>query len=80
MKTAVTLLIVIVSSFCYAASDGRSVGYVNGHENQVVSPDGQLEVNFKLTGKQPFYNVSYNGKAVLLDSTLGVVFESDPFD
>ena len=47
--------------------------------SQVVSPDGKIEVGFKLVEKQPVYNVSYNDKAVLLDSPLGVVFKSKPF-
>jgi alpha-glucosidase len=70
----------MTSCFCYAASDDGSGSFANARENQVVSPDGQLEVNIKLVGKQPFYSVSYNGKAVLLESALGVVFESDPFE
>jgi hypothetical protein len=39
-------------------------------ERQVVSPDGKIEVGFKLVEKRPFYNVRYNGKAVLADSAL----------
>ena len=39
-------------------------------EERQVSPDGKIEVGFNLVEKRPFYNVRYNGKAVLADSAL----------
>lgn len=43
------------------------------HAQSVKSPSNALEVNFKLVNNgQPSYTVNYNGKPVIVESTLGI--------
>lgn len=43
------------------------------HAQSVKSPSSALEVNFKLVNNgQPSYTVNYNGKPVIVESTLGI--------
>jgi hypothetical protein len=45
----------------------------------VKSPSNALEVNFKLVNNgQPCYTVNYNGKPVVLESTLGIKLKDKP--
>jgi hypothetical protein len=45
---------------------------------RVTSPNGNAEITFKLIGGEPFYNVAYNGKQPISDSTLGFEFANQP--
>jgi len=49
------------------------------HSQSVKSPSNALEVNFKLINNgQPSYSVNYNGKPVILESTLGIKLKDKP--
>ena len=49
------------------------------HAQSVKSPSNALEVNFKLVNNgQPSYTVNYNGKPVILESTLGIKLKDKP--
>ncbi len=42
---------------------------------RLKSPDGNISFSFKITAKQPLYQVSYKGKILLNDSPLGFTFK-----
>jgi len=49
------------------------------HAQNVQSPSNEIAVNFKLLGNgQPSYSVNYNGKPVILESTLGIKLKEKP--
>jgi len=59
MKKIFSIILVFALSFLHAQS--------------VKSPSNALEVNFKLVNNgQPSYTVNYNGKPVIVESTLGI--------
>lgn len=62
MKSHITLLGLIAITFC-------------GNASTVSSPDGRLALTTSIKDGKPVYSVSYDGKAILLDSPLG--FESN---
>ncbi len=62
MKTHITLLGLIAITFC-------------GNAATISSPDGRLALTTSIKDGKPVYSVSYDGKAILLDSPLG--FESN---
>lgn len=47
---------------------------------QLTSPDGNLAVNFTLSGDAPVYNVAYKGTKILLNSGLGLDLYSGGFE
>jgi hypothetical protein len=49
------------------------------HAQNVQSPSNKIAVNFKLLPSgQPSYSVNYNGKPVILESTLGIKLKEKP--
>jgi hypothetical protein len=49
------------------------------HAQSVQSPSNKIAVNFKLARNgQPSYRVNYNGKLVVLESTLGIKLKEKP--
>jgi hypothetical protein len=49
------------------------------HAQSVKSPSNAIEVNFKLINNgQPSYTVNYNGKAVIVESSLGIKLKDKP--
>jgi hypothetical protein len=49
------------------------------HAQSIQSPSNKITVNFKLLANgQPSYSVNYNGKPVILESTLGIKLKEKP--
>ena len=42
----------------------------------VNSPDGQIKFSIYVTSKAPVYSVSFKGKPVIINSTLGLSFQN----
>ena len=51
---------------------------LSGRKITVESPDSRLVVGFSLVEGAPHYEVSYNGKPVILPSAMGFTFRRDP--
>jgi alpha-glucosidase len=75
-------MIVAAGAFCCAASGGNA----SAQALTVKSPDGKLALSFSLNslpapyapGERPYYRVSFEGRDLLTDSPLGLVFDGTP--
>ncbi|MDD2598931.1 MAG: glycoside hydrolase family 97 N-terminal domain-containing protein [Kiritimatiellae bacterium] len=66
-----------ISLYCLAVLIGLNL---NGADAvKCTSPDGNNIIAFKLVDGMPQYDVTFNGKAVISDSALGLKIESKPF-
>jgi alpha-glucosidase len=73
-------ILAVVAMFAWGAGAARA------QELRVESPNGKLELTFKIAslewpyerGARPYYTVSYEGKEILKDSPLGLVFVGAP--
>jgi len=46
----------------------------------ISSPDGNIQFEFKLINQSAFYNVSYKGKQIILNSSLSLTFDNGKFE
>jgi alpha-glucosidase len=46
----------------------------------LTSPNGQIAYTFSLVNKAPVYNVSFKGRPLMENSTLGIIFSNGAFD
>ena len=46
----------------------------------LISPDGQIVFNFLMKDHAPFYNISYKGKKIIENSSLGLQFQNGNFE
>ena len=71
MKKYIYIAILMVASLsCVPANDSKS-----SDRHFLVSPDGQMEMTFRITGEgTPQYALTYEGRDVILPSDLGFDF------
>ena len=71
MRTQINIIITLVAAIIFTIVSPIA----QAKTASVSSPDGKITVSFDDDNGQPFYNVSFNGKPVIEDSALGLVFK-----
>ena len=65
---------IILTTFLVLAAVWQTAVAQTAHET-LASPDGRMEVNFKVIGGYPFYELKRDGKQVVADSKMGFELE-----
>jgi alpha-glucosidase len=74
IQTETAALLLLMTAACMILTGSVCRG--EGGRRSVRSPDGRLNVVFTLAGGAPFYEVAYDGRPVVLPSSLGFSFRA----